>query len=336
MGKRKVPLTFRIAAADERPAILRFLDENWGAKHPLVHLEDFFDFYYRPFGGDAPIQFAFAEEEGVPVAIAGYILVNRCETPDIWVSIWCAVKGHNGSGLELMAALPKLTGARVMACNNIRPSTLAIYTFLGHTAARLPHYYRLADKAEYAVARIAHKEILPVSGAASLRLLADEAALLESGYTPCAEHRPYKDLWYLTRRYFHYPRQKYDVWAVEKDGGVCGLLITRCVDVNDTHVLRIVDYTGEPDALPELGCAIDGLMRRFDAEYADCYCFGIPTQTMAAAGFSERPADDANIIPNYLNPPLYENTEYYFFTSTTENFTMFKADGDQDRPNIEV
>lgn len=336
MGKRKVPLTFRIAGADERPAILRFLDENWGAKHPLVHLEDFFDFYYRPLGADAPIQFAFAEEEGVPVAIAGYILVNRCETPDIWVSIWCAVKGHNGSGLELMAELPKLTHARVMSCNNIRPSTLAIYSFLGHTAARLPHYYRLADKAEYSVARIAHKELLPVSGSACLRRLATEDELAESGYIPSEAHRPYKDLWYLTRRYFHYPRQEYDVWAVEENGAVSGLLVTRCVAVNDTHVLRIVDYTGEPEALPRLGAAIDRLMLECGAEYADCYCFGIPANTMAAAGFSERLADDTNIIPNYLNPPLYENTEYYFFTSSTENFTMFKADGDQDRPNIEV
>ena len=53
-----------------------------------------------------------------------------------------------------------------------------------------------------------------------------------------------------------------------------------------------------------------------------------------AAGFAERAPDDANTIPNYLTPPLYENTEYYFFTSDPAHFTLFKADGDQDRPNI--
>ena len=29
-----------------------------------------------------------------------------------------------------------------------------------------------------------------------------------------------------------------------------------------------------------------------------------------------------------------ENIDYYFFTSDTENFVMFKADGDQDRKNL--
>lgn len=327
-------LSFRLARPDEASAVIAFLDAHWGERHPLVHLTDFFTFYYRPFGAQGPLQFAFAEQDGAPVAIAGYIRANEQQAPDIWVSIWCAAKGHNGSGLELMAALPGLTGARVMACNNIRPKTMTFYTFLGYTAERIPHFYRLADKAAYAVAHVAHREILPVSGDAVLRRLADEAALRGCGYTPDPAHRPYKDMWYLTRRYFRYPRQSYDVWAVEQAGAVSALLVTRCVPVNGTCVLRVVDYTGAPQAFAGLGTAIAQLMEACGAEYADCYCWGIPAQTMAAAGFCERTPDDANIIPNYLTPPLYENTEYYFFTSDPQGFTLFKADGDQDRPNI--
>lgn len=330
------PLTFRLARPDEGPAVAAFLDAHWGEKHPLVHLPDFFDFYYRPFGPDGPLQFAFAEQDGAPVAIVGYIRANALETPDIWVSIWCAVKGHNGSGLELMAALPGLTNARVMACNNIRPRTMAFYTFLGYTAERLPHYYRLADKASYAVARVARRDILPAGGSAVLRLLPDEDALRKCCYTPDPARRPYKDLWYLARRYFHYPRQRYDVWAVEECGAVQALLATRCIPVNGTCVLRIVDYTGVPEAFSRLGAAVSRLMADCGAEYADCYCWGIPAQTMAEAGFCARTEDDLNIIPNYLTPPLCENTEYYFFTSEPAAFTMFKADGDQDRPNIRV
>ena len=55
---------------------------------------------------------------------------------------------------------------------------------------------------------------------------------------------------------------------------------------------------------------------------------------MAAAGFCERREGDANILPNYLQPPLFENTEYYYFTSDPGRFVLFKADGDQDRPNL--
>lgn len=335
-GASAAPVRCRLARPDEGPAVAAFLDAHWGEKHPLVHLPDFFDFYYRPFGPDGPLQFAFAEQDGVPVAAAGYIRANRLERPDVWVSIWCAAKGASGSGLELMAALPKLVGARLLACNNIRPKTMPFYTFLGYTAARLPHFYRLADRPQYRVARVARRVLLPAGGDASLRALPDAAALAACGYTPDPARRPYKDLWYLTRRYYHYPRQRYDVWGVETDGAVSALLVTRCVPVNGTAVLRVVDYTGAPAAFAHLGTAIGRLMAECGAEYADCYCCGVPKAAMEAAGFCAREPDDANIIPNYLTPPLYENTEYCYFTSQPEGFTMFRADGDQDRPNIPV
>ena len=235
-----------------------------------------------------------------------------------------------------MNALPDLLHANVLACNNIRPNTCTFYQFLGWKAERLPHYYRLADKASYAVARVARRDILPAGGSAVLHLLPHEDALRKCGYTPDPARRPYKDLWYLARRYFHYPRQRYDVWAVEECGAVQALLATRCIPVNGTCVLRIVDYTGVPEAFSRLGAAVSRLMADCGAEYADCYCWGIPAQTMAEAGFCARTEDDLNIIPNYLTPPLCENTEYYFFTSEPAAFTMFKADGDQDRPNIRV
>lgn len=320
-------VTCRLAEPAEREAVVRFLDEHWGAKHPLVHLPDFFTFYYDHGDG---LQFAFAEDETGPVAVVGYILANRAPRPDIWVSIWCAKKKHNGAGLELMAALPGLTGARVMACNNIRPKTMAFYEFLGYTAARLPHYYRLADRPAYRVARVAEKVFLPVPQGPALRRVPDEAALAQA-YRPVETLRPCKDVWYLSRRYFHYPRQRYDVWQL--DGA---LLVTRTAQLEDARVLRIVDYVGRPEAFPALGPGIDRLLRETGAEYADCYCAGIPTAVMAAAGFAERGADCPNIIPNYLDPPLIENTEYYYFTSDPENFMMFKADGDQDRPNLSV
>ena len=85
-----------------------------------------------------------------------------------------------------------------------------------------------------------------------------------------------------------------------------------------------------------LGKAIDQLMQQTGAEYADCYCWGIPAEVFRAAGFCERREGDGAVIPNYLTPPVDDNTEYYFFTSRPENFTLFKADGDQDRPNLKV
>lgn len=322
-------LTFRLCTLADKPALVQFLDAHWGAPHPAIHCEDYFTYYYVE--GDR-LQFAFAQEDGALVAVAGYIRANESPAPDIWVSIWCAAKGCNGAGLELMAALPELTHARVMACNNIRPKTMAFYRFLGYTAERLPHYYRLADRDTYAVARIANKSILPAGGDAQLVPLTKQALL--RAWTPPQGARPAKDAWYLARRYFDFPRRRYNVYGVYENDKIIQVVATRIEPVNGTSVLRIVDYQGEPAAFARLGTALDALLRACDGEYAECYCYGISPEIFAQAGFCARAGQDENILPNYLTPPLYENTEYYFFTTDTAGFTMFKADGDQDRPNL--
>ncbi len=100
-------------------------------------------------------------------------------------------------------------------------------------------------------------------------------------------------------------------------------------------VVRLVDFIGDDAVLPRIGGALDKLLHDAGAEYLDCYNAGIPAAVWAAAGLTERREDDGVIIPNYLTPPLRQNTEYYYFlpTSRTALF-FFKADGDQDRPNL--
>ncbi|WP_367924548.1 hypothetical protein [uncultured Ruthenibacterium sp.] len=323
----KQSFSFRLAKRSDKNDIVRFLDKNWDSRHPLVHLDDFFTYYYAD---GENLQFALCEAAGQIVALAGYIRANQSQTPDIWVSIWCADKKNRGAGMELLDALPRLCNARLSACNNIRPQVIPLYRFLGYEAGRLPHYYRLADKSSYSVARISKKRILPVEPGPFLQRV-ESAEHLAKVYTPHSEIYPFKDLWYLTRRYFHYPRQKYDLWHLNGN-----LLATRSVPANGTTVLRIVDYVGLPENFPDFGAGIDHLMTQIQAEYADCYCAGISPAQMERAGFCQRLETDENILPNYLTPPLYENTEYYYSTTHPEHFLLFKADGDQDRPNLTV
>jgi hypothetical protein len=336
---------FRLAEYAERERILDFINAHFDWKLPLVNRPEWFSHYYC---GER-LQFALAEREGTLLAVAGYILANHSAVPDLWVSVWVAAKGENGVGLELMDALPRLTHARVVACNNIRANTCVFYRFLGWQAERLPHYYRLAPKAsaaEYRLARPAvpsglsaaayRPEILPVTRDLPLDRVSTVTRLEGLGLPP-TPHTPHKDLWYLARRYFAFPHLEYDVWSIHEAGRLLAYLVTRTVESGEhgeIPVLRIVDFIGEDAVLPRIGGAIDKLMQDVHAEYAECYCAGIPAAVWAAAGFSERKEGDGTIIPNYLTPPLYENTEYYYFTNQPDGFVLFKADGDQDRPNL--
>lgn len=327
-------VVMRCAHPDERTRVIDFINENFDWKLPLVNLPEYFEYYYC----GKTLQYVLAEQNGELLAAAGYILANQSETPDIWVSVWVAKKGHNGIGLELMDTLPGLLHARVVACNNIRPKTCVFYRFLGWTAERMPHYFRLSGQNEYRLCRPADTELLPAAGDLCLEPVNNPGQLDALGMPPCP-HTPAKDTWYMKRRYFAFPHLSYRVWCVRENGALLAYLVTRTVqsgEQGEIPVLRLVDFVGCDEVLPRLGKAIDALLHSENAEYAECYNAGIPAEVWAKAGFRERREGDGNIIPNYLTPPLYDNTEYYYFTNRPEGFTMFKADGDQDRPNLTV
>ena len=94
-------LVLRLACPGEDARIADFINQNFDMRLPLINRADFYQFYYAHTPGAAP-QFALAEQDGEILCAAGYILANQSETPDIWVSVWVAAKGHNGVGLELM------------------------------------------------------------------------------------------------------------------------------------------------------------------------------------------------------------------------------------------
>ena len=318
---RRIPLA-------EKQLILDFLNEHWGSKHPLVNHEVLFNYYF--LDGEMTNFYVLEDGDGI-AAICGYIDCSSEENCDIWISIWCAKKGKNGLGLALMGAMKELTGANVMACNNIRANTMPFYTFLGYHPDKMNHYYRLADKAEYKMA-VVNEKIIPESVKKEgvwLEEMAD-IAQVENAFAIPAHCRPRKDYWYIDKRYFKYPHYEYKVFAVHSDNTVPALVVFRVNESDEGYVLRLVDYIGDKSDFGLLSGFVDELMEKYDCEYCDMYSWGVNGED---AGFVLRVADE-NIIPNYLNTLLQKNIDYFFFTSDTENFMMFKADGDQDRKNL--
>ena len=318
---RRIPLA-------EKQLILDFLNEHWGSKHPLVNHEVLFNYYF--LDGEMTNFYVLEDGDGV-AAICGYINCSSEENCDIWISIWCAKKGKNGLGLALMGAMKELTGANVMACNNIRANTMPFYTFLGYHPDKMNHYYRLADKTEYKMA-VVNEKIIPASEKISGVWLEEmkDIAQVEATFAIPAQCRPHKDYWYINKRYFQYPHYEYKVYAVHSGESVPALAVFRVNESDEGYVLRLVDYIGAKEDFRLLSGFVDELMAQFSCEYCDMYSWGVDGED---AGFVLRVADE-NIIPNYLNTLLQKNIDYYFFTSSTENFMMFKADGDQDRMNL--
>ncbi|NLC78900.1 MAG: hypothetical protein GX683_04155, partial [Ruminococcaceae bacterium] len=80
------------------------------------------------------------------------------------------------------------------------------------------------------------------------------------------------------------------------------------------------------------GELLDRLARERNADFSALYAFGIDDSVLEEAGFVKRLDKDENIIPDYLLPPLYENVDFYS-VANGDGYWIFRADGDQDRPN---
>lgn len=112
------------------------------------------------------------------------------------------------------------------------------------------------------------------------------------------------------------------------------ILIAREVECNGVKVLRIVDFIGDYTQLSEIGNAIKEEMNKNDYEYVDFYVGGFQLDAIEKAGFKLKTDDDLNCIPNYFEPFVQENTTIHYFTTSEQDFLIFKGDGDQDRPNL--
>jgi hypothetical protein len=323
-----------LASKAYKAQIVAFMRAHWGQPHQLIEDDNYFNYYYKAQNGN--LRFVLCLYNGNIAALAGFIPASSLKIPDIWVSLWLADKNHKGAGLELIEKMPQLCGCRILACNNIRPKTRAFYEFLGYTTGRLGHFYRIIKTKNLQICKIENPAILPRGGTAFLKHLCTAQDLKQSGFIPPKNTVPYKDLKYITKRYFSFPGWKYMLYAASMPGQKqpFALLALRINQIGESCAVRIVDYIGAPEQFCELGAAIDDILINNGAEYADIYCTGIESKTLLKAGFCERRKSDENvIIPNYLTPPVvYENVEFYYFTNTPANFTMFKADGDGDRP----
>ncbi len=75
-------------------------------------------------------------------------------------------------------------------------------------------------------------------------------------------------------------------------------------------------------------------MRYSGAEFCDWYAAGLNDRIMERGGFKRLSGDSGDVIPFYLDPPVMENIELYGASDGGQNYIMFRADGDQDRPNL--
>ena len=326
----------RFAEVSDVEDIMSFIKNHWKEQHILAQNKPFFLYEY---GNDKTINFAIARDVSTNelVGLCGFIKnTKELNGSDVWGSLWKVIRTTNPMlGIQILELVNENTKGRTVSACGIAPKTIEIYYFLGFRTGKLKQFYRLNDQPTYQIA-IVNDAIIPTFQTEKNYILKEESSFdgLDFLYHDQQKSRfPYKDQWYLEKRYCCHPKYSYKIFTIQKEA-IQSLFIAREVIQNGAKILRIVDFIGDEEDLNYIGTALQYLIDSNGYEYIDFYCEGINSAVLEHSGFKCRDEFDTNIIPNYFEPFVAENIDIHFFTNSDEKVYIFKGDGDQDRPNF--
>lgn len=327
----------RSATVSDIDNVITFIKEYWNDRHIFVQHREIF-LYEQLIQAD--FRFVLAEDEDTKkiYGICGYIASNSLENPDVSTVVWKTIKSGNAMlGIDILQYLKQSSKSRILSSCGINQNTREIYSYFGYFTGKLNHYYRLADKPAYRIAKIAKKTILPIASVPNKLVIMRDFQEFTDRFAMelHKERKPYKDLWYIQHRYYQHPVYQYLVFGIDKGTEKFeSVIVAREIKQNSAKILRIVDFIGFDNDLLLIAQSLQQLMDRNDYEYIDFYSYGLSQMIMLQMGFTLKDENDPNIIPNYFEPFEQRNVDIYFFTSDPKDFYLFKADGDQDRPNV--
>lgn len=325
----------RRAVYKDIPDIMRFMDEHWKPGNILATNREFFEWQF--LDGDKLNMFIGVDEDnGKIYGMIGAIVYSRSTDPDVSGCTWQVIKSGNPMlGVDLLNDMYSQLNVRYSYAAGLSKKAVRINELMGNVIVEMDHYYRLADRAEYKIARVVDKVIPdskqtgyclePIYSAGEMKRIVSEEALAAQILS--------KDYDYIERRYFNHPIYHYDLWKIvnlEKKSH--SVLITREEEVEDRKICKVIDHYGEMEDLGKIAAAVDRLMEEKGYEYVDIYSFGIPVEIYEQGGFVRCSETDGNIIPNYFHPFVQENISLKLVDSMIEGVRLFRGDGDQDRP----
>lgn len=327
----------RKAKIDEIDKIMEFIKENWNRNHILAINQDFFQ-YEHVISGDLDFIVAVKKNTNCIVGILGILRASQNkDNLDIWAGIWKVMEGEVPLlGFEIYKRAKKIYNARSISSVGDNPNTTVrlMKCLTQNKVVKMKHYYMLADKEKYSIAKVINKTTLindEKNSEIELFLINEFDEIDEqSKIFKNNSIIPYKDCWYVKHKYFEHPINNYKVWGLREEKNLVAIMVGREQMYNDTCVLRIVDYIGDFSKISSLKAHFYEMLKRY--EYIDFYQYGFDEDALYKAGFIERKENDENIIPNYFSPFVQENIDIWC-NSSEQGCVFFKGDGDQDRPN---
>ncbi|WP_347723813.1 hypothetical protein [Lysinibacillus capsici] len=345
MNKFDERYEIRLAKYSDIEMIMAFLNEHWREGHIMAINRELFEYEYV---NEEIVNFVIAIDKvsGLLEGIFGFLNCshpNNIDKRDIWGSMWKVVDTRENMpflGIELAKRVVELTKCRTQIGNGANPRTTIPLRkmFFKETVGKMQHFYFLNDTIDNfkiaKIGRINHSENKAKKRTNLIRLNSIEE-VTKNFNLDNIDSIPYKDSWYLEKRYFKHPIYQYEVYGIKDKNKIGAILVWREVIQNDTKIIRIMDFLGNESLFEGLYDDFKKLFVERNIEYIDFYAYGFNNDYILNAGFILRKEDDRNVIPNYFEPFLQANVDIWVHHKLP-NTKFFKADGDQDRPNSMV
>lgn len=335
---------------EEVDELIEFLKKYWKENHIFVLSRKLFDWQHYD-AAEHRYNYVVAKHKVTNEihSILGFVPTSQFDKEiknmEIWPCIWKSrddVK-VKGLGIILYYYLKENLPIETISILGISEIALSIYKHWNFETGKIHHYYMMNESLEqyqlmsgyegaskYEPAKIDEDIQIKEYGIKEYEDISEDAEIFS-----CLNK--YKSKKYYIHRFFEHPSYQYQFIGMEKNGKLLGIIIARKCGKESNYCLRIVDYIGSIKRMQGSRAAVMSYLKKNNYEYIDFVEVGLNAKDLNEAGFVDKKSEKGLIIPNYFEPFLMENIALdYAFKTVVEDSKeeFFKADADQDRPNI--
>lgn len=219
---------------------------------------------------------------------------------------------------------------KLFVCSGFNNNVKKIYKKIGQIE-KFSHYYIFNENIKSGLSKNLQKTTFSKFKNDKLRI--KECKKLVK--LPKSDYYPIKSKKYFTQKYSNNPFYKYSFLEFKKNNKLLFFFVIRKIKVKkNISIVRIVDFYGKLSNKNYLGRTLKQYLQVNNYEYIDFLCIGLENKLLKKVGFNLK--KNKQLIPNYFEPYIKKNIklELCTFINNYKNCVFFKADGDQDRPNI--
>ncbi len=336
---------FRIATMNDIDDIMSFIGSYWSDNHILSKNKELFIYQYTFFSSEDNINvFLMLDKNENIKGMIGYVIYSKDSKRKYVSSAITKVSSDVKIpmiGVEFMKRFYNYVDCVESFSYGANPKTiLPIFEkCFKHNVGIMDQYYLVNDEIDnYEIAILKNrndfKDVLNKTSLVEFKKINDVFELDNFDFDIKYQNIAYKSKEYYIRRFFDHPIYKYNSYFIYSSLGIQGIIFTRKICINGSYIIRIVDFVGNLDCISKCNNEFRKLLIDEKSEYIDLLTKFFPEDILLKAGFEKLDVNRNDlIIPTYFEPFVQENVAIYFET-TNEDLVIFKADGDQDRPNI--